>query len=157
LHLLAMAFFVGGQLMLAITVVPVERGDTDRTRLRAIARRFAWGTLVAVAALVLTGAVLAAGAGHWGPSTLHLKLGLVALVAALIVWHMRRPALRALDGAIFIVSLTVVWLGVMLAHQGHHSGVQRRRLVEHLGHISSGTISMAPLGHSATHIPQPLQ
>ena len=115
-HLLAMAFFVGGQLMLAATVVPVEREATDRSRLRAIARRFAWGTLVAIAVLLMTGAVLATEYDQWGSSTLHLKLGLVALAAALIVWHMRRPAWRALDGAIFIVSLAVVWLGVTLAH-----------------------------------------
>jgi hypothetical protein len=37
-------------------------------------------------------------------------------VAALIVWHMRRPTLRVLDGASFVVSLAVAWLGVTLAH-----------------------------------------
>ena len=116
LHLLAMAFFVGGQLMLAATVVPVERTDPDRTRLRAIARRFAWGTLVAIAVLLATGAGLATEFDQWGSSTLHVKLALVVVVAGLIVWHMRRPALRVLDGAIFVVSLAVVWLGVALAH-----------------------------------------
>jgi uncharacterized membrane protein len=40
LHLLAMAFFVGGQLFLALAVVPVERRNPDRKRLRAIARRW---------------------------------------------------------------------------------------------------------------------
>jgi uncharacterized membrane protein len=116
LHLLAMAFFVGGQLMLAATVVPVERSDPDRTRLRAIARRFAWGTLVAIAVLLVTGAALAAEFDQWSSSTLHVKLALVVVVAAMIVWHMRRPKLRVLDGAIFVVSLAVVWLGVALAH-----------------------------------------
>jgi putative copper export protein len=43
LHLLAMGFFVGGQLLLAAAVVPVERRAPDRERLRAIARRFGWG------------------------------------------------------------------------------------------------------------------
>jgi uncharacterized membrane protein len=52
LHLLAMAFFVGGQLMLAVAVVPVERSAPDRERLRAIARRFGWRTLVALAVLI---------------------------------------------------------------------------------------------------------
>ena len=40
LHLLAMAFFVGGQLFLVAAVVPSLRADDDRERLRAIARRF---------------------------------------------------------------------------------------------------------------------
>jgi hypothetical protein len=80
LHVLAMAFFVGGQLFLAVAVVPVERAAPDRDRLRAIA------------------------------------LTLVALVAGLVVWHMRRPAMHALEGAIFIVSLVIVWLGLSLAH-----------------------------------------
>ena len=116
LHLLAMAFFVGGQLMLAATVVPLERSEPDRTRLRAIARRFAWGTLIAIAVLLATGAALATEFDQWGSTTLHVKLALVVVVAGLIVWHMRRPTLRVLDGAIFVVSLAVVWLGVTLAH-----------------------------------------
>jgi len=47
---------------------------------------------------------------------LHVKLALVVIVAGLVVWHMRRPAFHALKGAIFLVSLTIVWLGVALAH-----------------------------------------
>jgi uncharacterized membrane protein len=49
LHLLAMAFFVGGQLFLAAVVVPTLRGDAERARLRTVARRFGAGTLVAMA------------------------------------------------------------------------------------------------------------
>ena len=55
-HLIAMAFFVGGQLVLVAAVVPAFRGADDRTRLRAIARRFGWGSLVALAVLLATGA-----------------------------------------------------------------------------------------------------
>jgi hypothetical protein len=44
LHLLAIAFFVGGQLMLAAVVVPVMRGAEDRARLLAAAKRFGVGT-----------------------------------------------------------------------------------------------------------------
>jgi uncharacterized membrane protein len=116
LHLLAMAFFVGGQLLLAAAVVPVERRAPDRERLRAIARRFGWGTLIAIGVLLATGAALATEFDQWGSSTLHLKLALVVVVAALIGWHMRRPELHALEGAIFIGSLVIVWLGVSLAH-----------------------------------------
>jgi uncharacterized membrane protein len=115
-HLLAMAFFVGGQLLLAAAVVPVERSAPDRERLRAIARRFGWGTLVAIGVLLATGAAMASHFHQWGSGTLHLKLALVAAVAGLIAWHMRRPELRVLDGAIFVASLAIVWLGVALAH-----------------------------------------
>lgn len=48
LHLVAMAFFVGGQLMLAVAVVPVERRAPDPEHLREVARRFGYGTLAAI-------------------------------------------------------------------------------------------------------------
>ena len=115
-HLLAMAFFVGGQLLLAVAVVPVERSTPDRERMRRMARRFGWGTLVAIGVLVATGTALASEYRQWDDGTLHAKLALVGLVAVLIGWHLRRPDLRALDGAIFLVSLAIVWLGVSLAH-----------------------------------------
>jgi len=74
LHLIAMAFFVGGQLFLA--------SHYDQ----------------------------------WGDVKLHVKLALVVVVGVLIVWHMRRPTLHAIEGAVFVVSLAIVWLGVSLAH-----------------------------------------
>ena len=116
LHVLAMAFFVGGQLLLAVAVVPVERHAPDRERLRAIARRFGYGTLAAIAVLLATGTALASRLHLWDDGTLQLKLALVALVALLVVWHMRRPALHVLQPAIFVVSLAIVWLGLTLAH-----------------------------------------
>ncbi len=116
LHLVAMAFFVGGQLFLAGAVVPVLRGAPDRAPLRAIARRFGWGTLGAIGVLLLTGAGLAGHFHRWGDSTLHVKLTLVAITAGLVVWHMRRPTLHALEGLIFLLSLAIVWLGVAIAH-----------------------------------------
>lgn len=116
LHVLAMAFFVGGQLFLVVAVVPVERRSPDRERLRAIARRFGYGTLIAIAVLLASGSAMAAHEDLWSDGTLHVKLGLVALVGVLVIWHMRRPALHALEGAIFVVSLAIVWLGLALAH-----------------------------------------
>jgi uncharacterized membrane protein len=116
LHLLAMAFFVGGQLVLAVAVVPVERGAPDRERLRAVARRFGCGTLVAIAVLLATGTAMASHFQRWDDGTLQLKLALVALVAGLVLWHMRRPTMHALEAAIFGVSLAIVWLGLALAH-----------------------------------------
>jgi uncharacterized membrane protein len=116
LHLLAMAFFVGGQLFLAAVVLPALRGDADRERLRALARRFGAGTLVAIGVLIATGIPLASHFHQWDSSTLHVKLAFVAAVAVLVAWHIRRPQLHALEGAIFLGSLVIVWLGVSLAH-----------------------------------------
>jgi uncharacterized membrane protein len=115
LHLLAMAFFVGGQLMLAAIVVPVLRGSEDRGPLRAAARRFGIGTLAAVAVLIITGAAMASHLHRWSDSTLQVKIGLVVLVAALIAAHMRKPNWHVLDAGIFAVSLTIVWLGIVVA------------------------------------------
>jgi uncharacterized membrane protein len=115
LHLLAMAFFVGGQLMLAAIVVPVLRGSGDRAALRAAARRFGIGTLIAVAVLILSGVAMASHYHRWSDSTLHVKIGLVVLVAVLIGAHMRRPEWHVLDAAIFAVSLAIVWLGIVVA------------------------------------------
>jgi uncharacterized membrane protein len=118
LHLLSMAFFVGGQMVLAAAVVPAFRRvqGRDREPLRAIARRFGQGTIVAIAVLVLTGAAMASHFDDWSDSTLHVKLALVVLVGILVGVHIRRPTNHALDGAIFLVSLAIVWLGVALAH-----------------------------------------
>jgi uncharacterized membrane protein len=118
LHLLAMAFFVGGQLVLVAAVVPSFRGadDTDRARLRAIARRFGWGSLVALAVLIATGIAMAGHFQDWGEGKLHVKLALVALAGVLILWHMRRPQQHWIEGLVFVLSLAIVWLGVALSH-----------------------------------------
>jgi uncharacterized membrane protein len=115
LHLLAMAFFVGGQLMLAAVVVPVLRGFEDRGPLRAAARRFGFGTLGAFAVLLATGAAMATHYHRWGDSTLQVKLGLVVVVAVLISLHMRKPEWHVLDAGIFLLSLAIVWLGIVVA------------------------------------------
>ena len=115
LHLLAMAFFVGGQLVLAVAVVPVARQHGELTQLRAIARRFGWGTLIAMTVLIATGSAMATHYHLWSEGKLHLKLALVALVSVLVVWHLNRPAMHTLEAAIFLVSLAIVWLGVSIA------------------------------------------
>jgi len=115
LHLLAMAFFVGGQLMLAAVVVPVLRGAENRAPLLAAARRFGIGTLIAVGVLIITGAAMASHYQLWSDSNLHVKLGLVVLVGLLILAHMRRPQWYVLDMAIFAVSVAIVWLGIVIA------------------------------------------
>jgi uncharacterized membrane protein len=117
LHLLAMAFFVGGQLVFGIAVVPVLRGDPDpeRERMRGIARRFGYGSLIALGVLVITGWAMASHYELWDSSTLQWKLVLVALVVALTLVHLRPPRLHALQGAILLASLVIVWLGLKLA------------------------------------------
>jgi uncharacterized membrane protein len=115
LHLLAMAFFVGGQLMLAAVAVPVLRRLEDREPLLAAARRFGVGTAIAFAVLIVTGVTMATHEHRWGDSTLQVKLGLFALVVILIGAHMRRPEWHALEGVVFLVSLAIVWLGIVLA------------------------------------------
>jgi uncharacterized membrane protein len=115
LHLLAMAFFVGGQLVFGIAVVPVERTAPDRERMRAIARRFGYGSLAALGVLVASGWAMAAHYDMFGDSTLQLKLALVGVVVLLTLLHLRRPRLHALQAAILIASLVIVWLGVDLA------------------------------------------
>jgi putative copper export protein len=116
LHLLAMAFFVGGQLVLVAAVLPVERRFDDRTRLRAIARRFGIGSLLALVVLAATGTAMAIQGGRWDDPTLQLKLGVVALVVALAALHLYRPRVHQLSAAILLASLVVVWLGLELAH-----------------------------------------
>src|SRR3954447_16125476 len=115
LHLTAMAYFVGGQLMLAAVVVPVLRGG-DREALRAAARRFGWGSLIALAVLIATGSAMPGHFHDWGRHELDVKLGLVGAAIVLVLAHMRRPTWHALEALVFLLSLAIVWLGVDLAH-----------------------------------------
>lgn len=114
LHLIAMAFFVGGQLMLVVAIVPVIRGIDDGEPMRKVARRFGWGTLVALGVLLLTGSAMASHLKLWADSTLSIKMTLFLVVGALVLLHMKLPKLHALNAVVFIVSLVMVWLGVAL-------------------------------------------
>jgi putative copper export protein len=116
LHLLAMAFFVGGQLVLVAAVVPVMRGEENRDQMRAMARKFGIGSAVAFAVLIVTGSMMAGHYDLWSDWKLQLKLGLVLLTIILIGWHTRRPQQHWLEGVVFLLSLAIVWLGVSLAH-----------------------------------------
>ena len=58
-------------------------------------------------------------AGHyddWSRGELQAKLALVVAIIGLVALHAKRPTWHALEGAIFLASLAVVWLGVSLAH-----------------------------------------
>jgi uncharacterized membrane protein len=114
-HLLAMAFFLGGQLVVALALVPVERTNPDRERLRAVARRFGIGSAVALAVLLVTGIALAEHFSMWSSDTLRLKLVLVGVLIALTLIHLRFSRAHALQGLILVLTLVVVWLGLDLA------------------------------------------
>lgn len=101
--------------MLAAIVVPLLRGVEEGQPLRRAARRFGFGTLGAFLVLIATGSAMASHLHRWGDSTLQVKLGLVGVLAVLIYLHMLRPRWHALDAAVFLVSLAVVWLGIVVA------------------------------------------
>ena len=115
LHVLALTFFVGGQIMLVVAVVPVLRRD-DPAAMRAIARRFGYGSLVALAVLAATGAAMADRYDRWDDSLLQIKLMFVVLIGVLVALHVARPGSRWLAVAVFAATLVTLWLGVNLAH-----------------------------------------
>jgi uncharacterized membrane protein len=115
LHLVAMAFFLGGQIVLAAAIVPVLRGDEDREQLRAVARRFGWGSLVALGVLIVTGTSMASHHDLWSNGTLQVKLALVAVVVILTGIHLRYSRAHIFQAAIFLVTLAIVWEAVQLA------------------------------------------
>jgi uncharacterized membrane protein len=116
IHLVAMAFFLGGQLLLAFAVVPALRGDEDRERLRAVARRFGWGSLAALGVLIATGAAMASHLDLWSDGTLHIKLSLVGVALILVALHLRYSRAHLLQAAVFLVTLGIVWEAVQLAN-----------------------------------------
>jgi uncharacterized membrane protein len=115
-HLIAMAFFVGGQLVIGAVLVPIVRRGADPSLMRSVGRRFGLLTGGAAAVLLGTGIAMAERFDQWGNTTLHIKLGLVATVALLVIWHIRRPAWHWLAALTLMASLIIVWLGLSLAH-----------------------------------------
>jgi uncharacterized membrane protein len=115
LHLLAMAFFVGGQLFLAVVVVPVQARRSAAIELGPIARRFGVASVVALAILVITGAALASHLHLWASPTLQAKLALLGLVLVLSAAHLRCPRVHVLQVAVLVTTLTIVYLGLELA------------------------------------------
>jgi uncharacterized membrane protein len=117
LHVVALAFFLGGQIMLVAVVVPAVRRGGDDAAMRAVARRFGIGSAVALVVLIATGVALAEHFGRWDDSTLHAKLALLVLIGVLTGVHIARPGDRALSVALFLTTVAIVWLGVDLAHR----------------------------------------
>ena len=115
LHLLAIAFFVGGQLMLVTVVTPALRGQ-DPELMRTAAKRFGIGSAVALLVIIATGAAMASHFQRWGDSKLHWKIGLLVAVFILTGLHTKTPYTRALSLATLAITIVIVFLGVALAH-----------------------------------------
>ena len=81
-----------------------------------MARRFGWASLAALGVLLVTGAWMASEYSRWDDSTLHVKLGAGRAGGRADPLAPARGAAHWLQGAIFVVSLVIVWLGLALAH-----------------------------------------
>ena len=114
LHLLALALFVGGQIMLVVAIVPVLR---DREELMlSVARRFGLASAVAIAVLLVTGIAMASHFSRWQEETLQAKLAVLVVVAVLTGLHIATPRSRGISISLIASSLLVVWLGVAMTH-----------------------------------------
>lgn len=113
IHLLAMAFFVGGQLVLAAVLVPVMRGKDE---MKVLARRFGHLSGVALVLLILTGAYMASHYDQWDNTNLQVKIGLLIVLFGVMAYHMQNGAKRWAEPVIATLSLAIVVLGVALAH-----------------------------------------
>jgi uncharacterized membrane protein len=116
LHIVALAFFIGGQLMLIVAVVPAVRRHGNDVVMRSAAKRFGIGSAVALVVLVATGAAMASHYARWQDNVLQVKLMFVVLIGVLLALHIASPSSRAISIAVFVASLIVVWLGVELTH-----------------------------------------
>ena len=115
LHLLGIALFVGGQLMLVLVVTPALRGQ-DPALMRGAAKRFGIASVAALVLIIATGAAMASHFDRWSDTTLHWKIGLLILVFVLTGLHTRVPYTRAISYVVRATSLVIFWLGVDLAH-----------------------------------------
>jgi uncharacterized membrane protein len=115
LHIVGLALFVGGQIMLVVAIVPALRGQPDEVMV-AVARRFGLASGVAIAILLATGIAMASHYSRWENETLQAKLAVLVLVAVLTGLHIATPRTRIVSLALTASSLLVVWLGVVLTH-----------------------------------------
>ncbi len=116
LHIVAIVFFVGGQLMLIAVVGPAIRTRGGDETMRLIARRFGIGSVAALAVVVATGVAMASHFALWQSHILRLKLMVLVLVAVLLALHVLSPSSRVVSYAVAAASLLVLWLGVKLTY-----------------------------------------
>ena len=115
-HIVALAFFVGGQLLLVAAVAPALRRSGDEATMRLIARRFGVGSALALAVVVATGIALASHYELWGSEILQVKLMVLVLVGVLTGVHVASPRSRVISYGVVVGSLLVVWFGVKLTY-----------------------------------------
>ena len=113
LHIVELAFFVGGQLLLVLVTPAVRAYEIT---MRRVAMRFGISSAVALAVLIGSGVAMASHFSLWSDPTLHAKLGLLVLVFVLVGLHVVTPRSRALSYTTLAVSLLIVWLGVKLTY-----------------------------------------
>lgn len=120
-HLLAMAFFVGGQLFLGAAVVPVFRAQGGiegpaHQWMQPVARRFGWWSLGALALALVTGAAMASDQNLWSDETMSIKLGLVVVAFVLVGLHVfvAKGSNRLLQTLILVDSLAIVLVATAL-------------------------------------------
>ena len=114
LHLVAMAFFVGGQLMLAAVVVPVVRDGSDDGAMKAVARRFGVGSAIAIAVMIVSGIVMASHYNLFTTPEFHIKMTLFIAVLVALGLHMKFSGSHVLMAITFLLTLGVVWTGIAL-------------------------------------------
>jgi uncharacterized membrane protein len=90
LHVLGLALFIGGQIMLVLVIVPVLRGEPEELML-GVARRFGIAIAVALAVVVGTGIAMASKFSLWENETLQAKLAVFVLVLVLLGSTLPRP------------------------------------------------------------------
>lgn len=114
LHLVAMAFFLGGQLMLAAAVVPAVKGRTDPEVMKQVARNFGLGSAVAIGVLILSGLTMAGDYNLWSDGEFHLKMGLFVAMLAAVLLHIRFSDSNLLRATTVLLTLAIVWVGIQL-------------------------------------------
>jgi len=114
LHVVAMAYFLGGQIMLAANVVPVLIKGEDQSRIGAVARGFGMGSLIALGVLILTGMPLASHFELWDNSQFQVKMGLVIATFISVFVHMAKGNSRFLMVLTFALTLATVYAGIHL-------------------------------------------
>ncbi|MCB0830997.1 MAG: hypothetical protein KDB64_08740 [Solirubrobacterales bacterium] len=116
-HVVAMAFFLGGQMMLAFTVVPVMRAEPAQPeQIRQVARRFGVGSLIALGVLLITGMAMASHFQLWDYGPFQVKMTLVIATIVAVLLHMMRGNSHVLMGITFLLTLATVYAGVNLTH-----------------------------------------